>query len=411
MRKQNDIVMANRWTATLLALGMALVLASCGSSKKEGDAALNDKKAQLEKLKADRNKSDDAIRKLEEDLLKSDTSAAKAVNIKLVSVAPVATQNFEHFIDLQGKVDADNISYISPRGMAGQVKAIYIREGQFIKKGQLVLRLDDAIMQQQIVAGRKKMEGLKTQLGFTKNIYQRQKNLWDQGIGTEVQLITAKTNVESLENQLDAAEEEIKVAIEQLKTANVYSDVSGVVEKINVRIGETFTGSGMMGPQISVVNKSSLKVVTNVPENYLSRISQGMAVQLEIPDAGKKMGSSISLISQSIDPVQRGFIAEAKIPSDPSLKPNQIAIMKIRDYSVANAVVIPVNVVQTDEKGKYVYVMVKSSNGKTTAAKRPIIVGETYGELVEVKAGLNAGEQLVTAGYQTLYEGQLITTS
>jgi membrane fusion protein, multidrug efflux system len=401
--------MGNKWIAMAIAAG-ALLLAACGDSKKEGDAALNDKKAQLEKLRADKNKSDAAIRQLEEELKKIDTGAAKTA-AKLISVEPVTTQNFEHYLDLQGRVDADNISYISPRGMAGQVKAIYIREGQFIKKGQLVLKLDDAIVQQSIVAARKGMEGIKTQLGFAKNIYQRQKNLWDQGIGTEVQLITAKTNVEGLENQLAASEESVKVAIEQLKTANVYSDVSGVVEQINVRVGETFMGAGMGGPQITVVNKSSLKVITSVPENYLTRIHQGMPVVIAIPDLGKQLNSAISLISQSIEPTQRGFVAEARIPSDPALKPNQVAIMKIRDYSAANAVVIPVNVVQTDERGKYVYVMVKSSNGKFTAAKRSIIVGETYGERVEVKAGLNAGEQLVTAGYQSLYEGQLVTTS
>jgi membrane fusion protein, multidrug efflux system len=410
MLKQNKMVMGNGFTTAFVALA-ALVLASCGSSKKEGDGTLNDKKVQLEKLKAEKNKSDAAIRQLEEELQKLDTGASKSVNLKLVTVAPVTTQNFEHYIDLQGKIDAENISYISPRGMPGQVKAIYIREGQTVKKGQLVLRLDDAIVQQQIIASRKGMEGIRTQLAYAKNIYQRQKNLWDQGIGTEVQLLTAKTNVEGLENQLSAAEENVKVANEQLKTANVYSDVSGIVEQINIRIGETFVGATEAGPQIKVVNKSSLKVVTNVPENYLSRITTGMGVVIDIPDAGKKINSSISLISPSIEVLQRGFIAEARIPSDATLKPNQIAIMRIRDYSAANAVVIPVNMVQSDEKGKYVFVLVKSSNGKTVAAKRPVVVGETYGESVEVKAGLNAGEQLITAGYQNLYEGQLITTS
>jgi membrane fusion protein, multidrug efflux system len=410
MLKLNKMVMGKGFTTAFVALA-ALVLASCGSSKKEGDATLNDKKVQLEKLKAEKNKSDAAIRQLEEELQKLDTTAAKAVNLKLVSVAPVTTQNFEHYIDLQGKVDADNISYISPRGQAGQVRAIYIKEGQFVKKGQLVLKLDDAVLQQSIVAGRKGLEGIKTQLAYAKNIYQRQKNLWDQGIGTEVQLITAKTNVESLENQLAATQEGIKTTLEQLNTANVYSDVSGIIEQINIRIGETFMGATAAGPQIKVVNKSSLKVVTNVPENYLTRITKGMGVVIDIPDAGKKINSSISLISPSIEALQRGFIAEARIPSDPALKPNQIAIMRIRDYSSANAVVIPVNVVQSDEKSKYVYVMIKSGNGKMVAAKRPIVVGETYGELVEVKAGLNAGEQLISAGYQNLYEGQLITTS
>ena len=294
--------------------------------------------------------------------------------------------------------------------MGGQVKAIYIKEGQFIKKGQLVLKLDDAIVQQQLTANRKQIEGIKTQLAFAKNIYQRQKNLWDQGIGTEVQLITAKTNVEGLENQLASANENIQVGVEQLKTANVYSDVSGVVEKINLRVGETFIGVMQgVGAQIEVVNKSSLKIVTNVPENYLTRVSRGMAVAIDIPDAGKKLNSSISLISQSIDPQQRGFIAEARIPSDASLKPNQVAIMKIRDYSAPNAVVIPVNVVQSDEKGKYVYVASKMGNGKMMASKKNIIIGETYGEMVEVRAGLAANEQLITAGYQNLYEGQLIT--
>jgi membrane fusion protein, multidrug efflux system len=408
MRKENMTVM-KYIRITGLAISTAFIIASCGGSKKEGNAVLNDKKAQLEKLKGEKSKSDAEIRKLEEELAKLDTNAASSAKIKLVSVAPVTTQNFEHYIDLQGKVDADNISYISPRGQAGQVKAIYIREGQFVKKGQLVLKLDDAIIQQQITASRKGMEGIKTQLAFARNIYQRQKNLWDQGIGTEVQLITAKTSVEGLENQIAAMNENTKISIEQLKTANVYSDVSGVVEQINLRIGETFIGVMQgVGPQIKIVNKSSLKIITNVPENYLTRVTKGMAVSIDIPDAGKKVNSSISLISQSIDPLQRGFIAEARIPSDASLKPNQVAIMKIRDYSAANAVVIPVNVVQSDEKGKYVYVMSKMGNGKMMASKKNIIIGETYGELVEVKAGLAANEQLITAGYQNLYEGQLI---
>jgi membrane fusion protein, multidrug efflux system len=407
MRKENKTVM-KRIGTTALAIVAALTIASCGGSKKEGDAALNDKKAQLEKLKGEKSKSDAEIRKLEEELAKLDTSAAKSTKVKLVSTSPVTTQTFEHYIDLQGRVDADNISYISPRGMAGQVKAIYIKEGQFVKKGQLVLKLDDAIQQQQITANRTQLEGIKTQLAFSKNIYQRQKNLWDQGIGTEVQLITAKTNVEGLENQLDAARENIKIGVEQLKTANVYSDVTGVVEQINVRIGETFIGATDRGAQIVVVNKSSLKIVTNVPENYLTRVTRGMAVIIDIPDAGKKLNSSISLISESIDPTQRGFIAEARIPSDASLKPNQVAIMKIRDYSAPNAVVIPVNVVQSDEKGKYVYVLTKMGNGKMMASKKNIIIGETYGELVEIKAGLAANEQLITGGYQNLYEGQLI---
>lgn len=385
----------------------AAILFSCGGSKKEDAAGLNDKKAALEKLKAEKTKTEADIKKLQDEVAKLDTNAANTAKIKLVTTAPVTTQNFQHYIDLMGTVDADNISYITPRGMGGQVKAIYIKEGDFVKKGQLVLKLDDAIMRQSVTAAKQQLEGIKTQLGFAKNIYQRQKNLWDQGIGTEVQLISAKTNVTSLENQLTAAGEQIKVSVEQLNTANVYSDVSGVADQINVKIGEVFGGPG----QIKIVNTSSLKAIVSIPENYLTRVRRGSPVEITIPDAAKKVNSTISLISQSINPSQRGFDAEAKIPFDARLKPSQSAVVKILDYSAANAVVIPVNVIQSDETGKYVYVLTKSSNGKSTAHRITVLIGEVYGESVEIKSGLKAGDQLVTEGFQNLYEGQLITTN
>jgi membrane fusion protein, multidrug efflux system len=396
---------------TVAIITAAFIFTSCGGSKKDGEAALNDKKAALEKLKNSKATTEAEIKKLQEELTKIDTNAASAAKIKLVSVAPVTTQNFQHFIDLQGHVDADNISYISPRMGPAQVKAVYVKEGQFVKKGQLLLKLDDAIMRQSVVAARQQLEGIKTQLGFAKNIYQRQKNLWDQGIGTEVQLISAQTSVTGLENQLSAAGEQVKTMQEQLNTANVYSDVSGVADVVNIKVGETFSGIGANGPQIKIVNTSSLKVVTNVPENYLTRMHKGSQVQITIPDINKKINSSISLISQSIDPLQRGFIAEAKIPYDGTLKPSQSAVIKILDYASTNAVVIPINVVQSDETGKYVYVQMKSSNGKITAHRVVVVIGEVYGELVEIKAGLKAGDQLVTEGYQNLYEGQMIATT
>ena len=398
-------------TQISIAVLTMFLIASCGGSKKDGAAQVNDKKAAIEKLKADRTKTDEEIKKLQLELEKLDSNSANAAKIKLVGIAIVTTQDFKHYIDLLGKVDADNISYISPRMGPAQVKAVYVTQGQFVKKGQLLLKLDDAIMRQSVTAAKQQLEGIKTQLGFAKNIYQRQKNLWDQGIGTEVQLITAKTNVTALENQLSAAGEQIKTLQEQLNTANVYSDVSGVADVVAIRVGETFSGMGATGPQIKIVNTSSLKVVTNVPENYLTRMHKGSPVEITIPDANKKISSTISLISQSIDPLQRGFIAEARIPYDATLKPSQSAVVKILDYAAANAVVIPVNVVQSDETGKYVYVLTKSSNGKTTAHRVIVTIGEVYGENVEIKAGLKAGDQLVTEGFQNLYEGQIITTT
>ncbi len=383
------------------------LIASCGNSKKDGTATITDKKIELEKLKTAKAKNEVDIAKLQAELEKIDSVTANAAKIKLVSVSPVTTADFKHYIDLMGKVDAENISYISTRGMGGQVRAVYVQQGQFVKKGQLLLKLDDAIVRQQVAAARQQLEGIKTQLGFAKNLYQRQKNLWEQGIGTEVQLITAKTNVESLENQLKSSNEQVKVAVEQMKTANVYSDVNGIADLVTVKLGEAFPGMGV----IKIVNTSSLKVVINVPENYLTRMRKGSQVQITIPDANKTVNSTISLISQSIDPLQRGFIAEAKIPYDPILKPSQSVVVKILDYAAVNAIVIPINVVQSDETGKYVYVLSRSSNGKTLAHRVVVTIGEVYGEKVEIKAGLKVGDQLVTEGFQNLYEGQTITTT
>jgi RND family efflux transporter MFP subunit len=406
----NNIQM-KKITQISIAAVLLLFIVSCGNSQKDESAGITDKKAALEKLKDTKTKTDEEIRRLQAELEKLDSNTANAAKIKLVSVTPVTTQDFKHFIDLKGQVDAENISYISPRGMGGQIKALYVKEGQSVKKGQLLLKLDDAIIQQNVTAARQQLEGIKTQLNFARDLYRRQKNLWEQGIGTEIQLVTAKTNVEGLENQLKSAGEQVQVAVEQAKTSNVYSDVSGVADVVNIKVGETFVGMTNFGPQIKIVNTSSLKVVTNVPENYITRMHKGSQVEITIPDANKKVNSTISLISQSVDPIQRGFIAEAKIPFDASLKPSQSAIIKILDYAAPNAIVIPVNVLQSDETGKYVYVLSKSSNGKTISHRITVNMGEVYGENVEIKAGLKTGDQLITEGFQSLYEGQTITTA
>lgn len=380
----------------LSATALVLMLASCGGSAKEEKGELNDKKAELAKLKKEQGELNQKITKLEEEIAKADPSAAIAANVKLVSVIPAALQEFKHYIDLQGKIDADNISYVTPRGAPAQVKAVYVKEGQFVKKGQLLLKLDDAVMRQNLAQ-------LQTQLAYAQDIYNRQKNLWDQGIGTEVQFITAKNNV-------DQAQRQIATLNEQLDAANVRAEVSGVAEVVNVRPGETFTGFAGNQPALVIVNTSSLKIVTDIPENYITRVRRGARVEVVVPDANQTViNSTISLISQSIDPNSRGFRAEASLPSNPNFKPNQVAVMKILDYSAKDAIVIPVNVVQSDEKGKYVYIMGKKGD-KTIATKKAVIVGESYGDGIEIKSGLSAGDLIITEGYQNLYEGQAIAT-
>jgi membrane fusion protein, multidrug efflux system len=372
-----------------------LVLSSCGSGSKDEKGSLGDKKAQLEKLKAEKEKLDGQIKSLEDEIAKVDTSATLNKG-KLVVATAVNEKAFDHFIDLQGHVDADNISYVTPRGGGGQVRALYIKKGDFVKRGQLLAKLDDDVQQKQL-------QGLKTQLSYAEDIYRRQKNLWDQGIGTEVQLKNAENAVNSLKDQ-------ISTTTTAWDMTNVRSDVNGYVEQLNLRVGETFIGMVGSSPQIMIVNTSSLKVVTEVPENYLGKIKVGTPVNVRLPDVNLEYNSSISLMNRAIGLNSRSVITEAKIPYNQSVHINQVAEVRIKDYSNPSAIVVPLTVLQTDEKGKYVYV-IAIENGKKIAKKKTVQVGEIYGDNIEVKGGLNVGDQVITEGYQSLYEGQLITTS
>jgi RND family efflux transporter MFP subunit len=376
------------FTALLIAM-----LAGCGSSSlKDEKSSLTNKKAELEKLKAQQKDLNDRIAKLQDAIAKSDPSAVKADNAKLVSLAPVQPGNFAHYIQLQGKIDALNVAYVSPRGGGGQVKAIYIKQGDVVKKGQLLLKLDDELQKKQI-------DQLKTQLAYAKDLCQRQENLWAQNIGTEVQVLNAKNNVTQLDKQLAFAEE-------QLSFTNVIAEISGTINIVNVRVGETFFGA----PQIQIVNSNDLKVMVQVPEKYIDRVAVGNTLQVKIPEANNKtFETKITVAGKLIDPNTRSFYVEGKIPSDKDFRPNQIAMVGIKDYAANNVITIPMNTLQNDEKGKYVLLAVKEGD-KLVARKRPVTVGELSGDRLEVKSGLQQGDQLITEGFQGLYDGQAITT-
>jgi len=388
-------------------LSILLIATSCGKTKSNDSEAVTKKKTELADLKKQQDNLLIQIGKLEKEIAKLDPAFAKAENAKLVSVdAPISYQPFNHYIDLQGKVESENISFVTPRGAPGQVKQIFVKRGDYVNKGQLLLKLDDAIARQSLISAEQGVETMKGQLNFARNIYQKQKNLWEQNIGTEVQLITAKNNVETLENQLKGMQEQIKITKEQLQMTNVYSDVSGVAEEVNIRVGETFMG----GMQIKIVNTTQLKVTTQIPENYIDRVTAGKPINITLPDINKTVSANISLTGKIIDPNSRSFYVEARIPSDKDFHPNQIALVKIMDYSNPKAISVPVNTLQSDEKGKYVMVLSKESD-KLYARKKMVIIGQFYADKLEIKSGLALGDQVITEGFQGLFDGQLITTT
>ncbi|GAB3005685.1 efflux RND transporter periplasmic adaptor subunit [Niabella terrae] len=387
----------------------ALALASCGGGKKEERSKLNDKKTELQKLKGEQQKLNEQINKLQDEIAVLDPSSVKA---KLVSVEQIGESAFNHFIDLQGKVDARKTAYVAPRnGQGGIVRAIYVKQGDRVRRGQALLKLDDAIPRQQAVAANQQVATVKAQLDLAKTTYQRQKNLWDNNIGAEMQVIQAKATVEQLTAQLKAAEAQAATAKEQLSFSTVTADIDGTVDQVNIRVGEMFTGMSTSGPQISIVNTSQLKLIVDVPENYIDRVQQGSPLVVTLPEANNRtINTRASVVSKLINPSSRTFYVEANLPADKSIRANQIAKVQIQDYSRDEAITIPVNTLQTDEKGKYVLVAV-TENGKLVARKKSIIVGELYGERLEVKSGLAIGDKIITEGFQSLYDGQVITTA
>ncbi|MCE2848378.1 MAG: efflux RND transporter periplasmic adaptor subunit [bacterium] len=375
-----------------LMICMLFTLAACSGNKEENKDVAS-KKAELEKLTKERDAIIAKIGTLETEIQQL-SGATVEEKTKLVEVTTLITQDFAHYIDLQGKITTENQYYVTPRGMGGQVKAIYVKQGDNVKAGQLLMKLEDGIIQQNI-------KQVESQLSFAKNIFTRQENLWKEGIGTEVQFLSAKNNVEGLEKQLSLVKE-------QLGTTSVIAQVSGVVETVSIRVGETFVGSPMAG--ITIVNPSAMKAVVEVPENYVVKVRKGMPVIISVPDLNETFNSSISLISETINATSRSFIAESKMPGKSNIKPNQVAVVKILDHAAKDAIVVPVETVQTDEKGKYVYIL-SLENGKNLARKKMVTIGEFYDELIEVNTGLTKGDKLITKGFQGLYDGQLISTA
>ncbi len=386
--------------ATLFISFLVLLTVACGG----GDNSIESKKLAIANLKKQALDLNVKIATLEKELEKSGgAETAKAI---LVAIAPIVAQDFTHFIELQGKVESESVSFVTPRAGGGQVKAIFVKRGDMVKKGQLLLQLDNSLIKQSAAAATQNIETVKAQAALAKSIYEKQKNLWEQNIGSEIQLLTAKTNADAMASQLKAAQEQLGMVRDQLAYTSVYSDVAGVAEEVNIKVGELFGGAG----QLKIVNTEHLKLTTQIPENYAGKVKVGTETSLIFPDLQKTVATKLAVVGNVIDPLSRSFYAEAKLPIDKNFRPNQLVQVKIKDYAKANAISIPINLLQNDENGKFIYVAVEEK-GKLIARKKVVTVGEFYGNNIEILAGLAAGEQMITEGFQTIYDGQTITTA
>lgn len=386
--------------STILPSTLILFAIACGG----GGSSLEKQKASLASLKKESLSLNAKIAALELAIAKAGgAETAKAI---LVAVTPLTTQDFTHYIELQGKVESESVSFVTPRAGGGQVKGLFVKRGDNVRKGQLILQLDNSLIKQSAAAATQNIETIKSQAALAKMVYEKQKNLWEQNIGSEIQLLTAKTNADALASQLKAATEQLGMVRDQLAYTSVYSNVDGVAEEVNVKVGDLFMGPG----QIKIVNTARLKLTTMVPENYAGKVKVGTETSLNFPDIQKIVAAKISVVGNVIDPLSRSFYIEAKLPVDKNFRPNQLVQVKIKDYEKKNAISAPINLLQNDEKGKFIYVAVMEK-GKLLARKKAVIVGQYYGNNIEIVAGLVAGDNVITEGYQTLFDGQNITTS
>lgn len=367
---------------------LTLALAACGGGKTPD--TLEGKKARLAELKQQQAQLSGELKTLEADIAKLDPKKAEELRTKTVAVTPLAVGTFEHFIEVQGTVDAKNNVQVGPQS-PGMIKAVYVKEGDRVGAGAVLARIDDQVMQESIAE-------IQNQLVLATTVFEKQKRLWEQQIGTELQYLQAKNNMESLQKR-------IQTLRAQAGLSRVTSPISGVVDKVNQKAGE-LASPGM--PMFRVVNLSSLKAVAKISDAYVASVRKGDAVTVKFPDLKKEIKARITFVSTTVDPLSRTFSIEATLPSSPDLKPNMLAQVLINDNNVKDALVIDENLVQNTEDGQTVYVAAAEGNRRIARA-RTVKTGPSYNGRVQVLEGLQAGDQLITVGYQELTDGQPIT--
>ena len=361
-----------------IALFAILILAACGGQK--------DPKEELAALRTQQAELDVKIDSLEAQIARTDTT--KSGKIKDVVIADIATQPFIHYVDIQGVVEADeNVSVLPVMG--GIVKKIYVNEGDVVKQGQLLAELDNDVYVSQLNA-------LQPSIATATDLFNRQKRLWDQKIGSEVQYIQAKTQKESLEKQA-------QIYQEQIELTRIKSPINGTIDLVGLKIGQLAAPQSPIAA-FRVVNLNKLKVKANVAEANSAKVKKGNEVLIHFPDLNKDVKSVVTYAARVIDPMTRSFAAEVALDGGNEYNANMIALIRIVDYKSDNAIVVPINLVQTSGDLPFVYVAV-NENGKNIARKKTVTLGQAYNGNVEILQGLTAGEKLITVGASDMADG------
>lgn len=347
-----------------------------------------DKKSELAKLKKQHDELAIKIKALETELQVNDTT--KVSKVTSVSVTEAKSQEFNHYLEVQGKVDGEDNIAVSAQ-VPGSITAVYVKEGDPVRKGQVMAQIDNTVMQQQIAS-------TKQQLDFATSMYNKQKALWDKQIGSEVQYLTSKNTKENLEKAMATLND-------QLEMTRIKSPINGSVEEVNLKVGQ-MASPGQ--PAVRVVNFSTVKVVAEIAEAYAPKVKPGNKVIVFFPDFNIEIPSQIRFTSKYINPINRTFQSEVRLgQSKVEYRANMMAIVKINDYRNPSAFTVPITLIRESQSGKFIYVA-KEESGKLVARRLPVTVGSTYNGLAEITGGITTGDKIITTGFNSLIDGELI---
>ena len=370
----------------ILIATISALLFSCG--KKEDNANIDSliSSKNLVSIKAKRAELQTQLTKLDNAIAELDV---KKTEEALVSVATVKDTIFSHYLEVQGNVNTKENLIIYPQ-YAGILNTVNVIAGQKVTKGQVLGTIDDGGLSQQLGQ-------LENQLALAKTTFERQKRLWDQKIGSEIQYLQAQTNMVSQQkavNQMKA----------QMAKTRIIAPFSGVIDELIAERGQVVgPGQGLM----RIVNLNNMFVSTTVPESYIGKLKVGTEVSVYLASLGKSFNGKIRQVGNNINPNNRSFGIEVSVPNTENLlRPNQVAKLKITDYTNAKAVVVPSNVIQEDADGNQFVFEVSSVKDKTGIAKKVIVkVGKTSENFTEILSGLEPKTMVVGDGVKTVSEG------
>jgi len=376
-----------------------IFIGACDSADKEqakvNEVIASNDMAAIKSLKADLSVKQKALEKEINQLDSAINAREDNKKYPLITVQEAEPVKFMHYLELQGAVETKRNVLIYPE-VAGTLVQVYVEEGDRVTKNQVLATIDNGGLNSQLAQ-------LKTQLSLAKTTYERQKNLWDQKVGTEIQYLQAKTNYESQKNAVDQL-------ASNLDKYKVRAPFSGIIDNVIKNEGNVVS-PGPGSELFRIVNLSNMYVEVPVPENYLGDIKKGSSAKVYFPVLGETIDTKVRQTGNFIDPANRSFSAEVTVPNlDGKIKPNLTAKVKINDYTSEDAIMVPQSVISENAEGEqYVYVVNNVDNeGVATAKKKIITTGKAEGDNIEILTGITAKQQIIVEGARNVREDQKV---